>query len=52
MIFDVPATKGFLKIQYQRGTANIEIDAITIDLYSGRMTPTTQDASVSKVIIE
>ena len=52
VIIDAPLDVGceFVKINYQRTTANIELDAITFDLYDARVVPVTQDTTVAKVV--
>lgn len=51
IIFDVPLKKRYLKYSYQRSTANIELDSLTIELYSSGKIPVTQDTSVFKEVI-
>jgi hypothetical protein len=51
IIFDVPLKKRYLKYTYQRTTANIELDSLTIELYSSGKIPVTQDTTVFKEVI-
>lgn len=52
IILDCPVGVGseFIKIQYQRTTANIELDGITYDFYDARKVPVKQDSTVAKVV--
>lgn len=53
IILDCPIGNGaeFIKIQYQRTTANIELDGITYDLYDARVVPVKQDSTIAKVVV-
>jgi hypothetical protein len=51
IIIDVPLSERYLKYTYQRTTANIELDSLTIQLYSSGKIPVTQDTSVFKEVI-
>ena len=51
IVIDVPAVKRFLRYAYQRSTANIELDSVTIELYSSTVTTVRQSGSVWREII-
>ena len=51
IIIDCPISQPFIKIEYQRATANVELDAITYDLYNSRKIPVVQNTAVWKEII-
>lgn len=51
IIIDCPISQQFIKIVYQRATANVELDGIMYDLYSSRKIPVTQNTAVWKEII-
>ena len=50
IIIDCPISE-FVKIEYQRTTANVELDAITYDLYNSRKIPVIQNTAVWKEIV-
>ena len=51
IMIDVPVTKGYLRYQYQRTTANVEFDALQVALYNSKKIPVTQNADVWKEIV-
>lgn len=51
IIMDVPVRLGYLKVQYQRGTANVELDALNVLLYNPKKLPTAQHSDVFKAVI-
>jgi len=52
IILDCPLGNGaeFIKVNYKRKTANIELDGITLDFYSTDVVPVVQDSSVAKIV--
>lgn len=50
ILMDVPVRLGYLKVQYQRGTANVEIDALNVLLYNPKKLPAAQHSDVYKVV--
>lgn len=51
IMIDVPVTKGYLRYQYQRTTADVEFDALQVALYNSKKIPVTQNADVWKEIV-
>lgn len=51
IFIDVPVTKGYLRYQYQRTTANVEIDALQVALYNSKKIPVSQSSDVWKEIV-
>jgi hypothetical protein len=46
ILIDVPVNQGYLRYQYQRSVANVEIDALQVALYGSGKIPVTQHSDV------
>ena len=51
ILIDVPVSKGYVRYQYQRTVANVELDAIQVLLYNAKKIPVSQNADVWQNII-
>lgn len=51
IMIDVPVSKGYLRYQYQRTTANVEFDALQVALYNAKKIPVTQNTDVWQEIV-
>ncbi len=51
ILIDVPVTKGYVRYQYQRETADIEFDALQVILYNNKKIPVTQNSNVWQDIV-
>lgn len=51
IVFDVPVREGYIKVAYQRTTANVEFDALTVKLYNPKKLPVADSATLFKEVI-
>ena len=51
IMIDVPVSKGYLRYQYQRTTADVEFDALQVALYNSKKIPVTQSDDVWQEIV-
>lgn len=51
IFMDVPVNEGFLKVQYQRATQNVEFDALNVLLYNPKKLPVADNATLFKEVI-
>ena len=51
IMIDVPVSKGYIRYQYQRTTADVEFDALQVALYNSKKIPVTQNTDVWKEIV-
>lgn len=51
ILVDVPVKKGYIRYQYQRTVANVEVDAIQVALYNSKKIPVNQNSDVWKEIV-
>lgn len=51
IFLDVPVNEGFLKVQYQRTTQNIEFDALNVLLYNPKKLPVDASSTLFQEVI-
>jgi hypothetical protein len=51
IMIDVPVSKGYLRYQYQRTTADVEFDVLQVGLYNSKKIPVTQSDDVWQEIV-
>lgn len=51
IFMDVPVNEGFLKVQYQRTTQDVEFDALNVLLYNPKKLPVADSATLFKEVI-
>jgi hypothetical protein len=51
IFMDVPVNEGYLKVQYQRATANVEIDVLNVILYNPKKLPVADNSTLLKEVI-
>ncbi len=51
IFMDVPVNEGFLKVQYQRTTQNIEFDALNVVLYNPKKLPVADNSTLFMEVI-